>query len=77
MAERSVASTQQVFDSLVKLFVDARRYDAKPLNAAYASSVMRLGIKLATERRLAQELPQETQAKLSGPKEDPSIGSSA
>lgn len=48
-------STQQVFDSLVVLFRDARTYDAKPLNAAYAAAVMRLGIKLATERRLAQE----------------------
>jgi hypothetical protein len=49
----SAPSTQQVFDSLVVLFSDARRYDAKPLNAAYAASIMRLGIKLAVERRLA------------------------
>jgi hypothetical protein len=49
----SAPSTQQVFDSLVVLFMDARQYDAKALNAAYAASIMRLGIKLATEKRLA------------------------
>lgn len=76
--KHSAPTTQQVFDSMVVLFRDAKRYDAKPLNNAYACSVMRLGIKLATERRLLLEgqIP-ETQAKLSTRKEDPSAGSSA
>lgn len=75
MAERSCFTTQQVFDRLVVLFRDARCYDAKPLNTAYAASVMRLGIKLAVERRLAEEgLAEETQAKPSVRKEGPETG---
>lgn len=70
-------STQQVFDSFVLLFRDAQGYDAKPLNSAYATSLMRLGIKLATERRLAEEALRETQTKPSARKRPSAPGSSA
>lgn len=55
MAEHSAPSTEQILKSMAALFNDSRQYDAKPLHAAYAASLMRLGIKLATERRLASK----------------------
>jgi hypothetical protein len=67
-------SAREILASLVVLFRDARQYDAKPLNAAYAASIMRLGIRIAVEERRAS---QETQAKPSARKRPSAPGSSA